>query len=1514
MNLSLRPATAAAIRQFRARRSNLLWLRAFLCLLAIAIAGLLVIALLDRCRLMPEIVRPWVSIAVYVACFIAAWKVAWRFIGLARSDIGAAALIETAEPSLRERLLAAVELSQTGDTERVPDSPEFRAKLQEDVASAVGGMSLKKALPSRSLGRWWLLVFLAVAAVIGLSFVPQLHLPGFMARAALPFANLERPSSVKIAIVRPSPSSTKAPFASEVDLAADITGPRPEKAVLEFAEPGQKTRRLELANVAGARYEGKITIGQTDVRYRILAADAITPWHTLAARARPRVVEFKKTLVPPAYTGLPEQTLTEDHGDIEALEGATVRLSLKTNQPVAKSAMVLNPDQPSHPAAPAAKAASPTEITSELPINTENNSWQIALTSEETGFTNDDASPWQITAVPDLPPTAQITEPQEQVSLLPDESARIAGLAADDIGLATVRLSHAVNGADWKDTGLATKPGKEAAVQHLFSLAPVGVRAGDTVLVKLVAIDLKGQKAESQPLRIIVLEQTVDPRQRQWAAEQQRLAQQAKDLAEKTRDLREAVQKVQKNARLAKKNQAANDPENALAKTQEALDQVKEKAEDLWADLKKAAQSAPNQLDAQEALMLGEKLAQMRQEAVADLDQIVNGTVENQERLKSAASEAANRADTVADAARVFAAEDTAKVAAQAAQQLHRQENLLTENALGANRDGAQRPKWQEQQKAAIAAAASVDKDLETLGEQIDGGQKRNLDELRKQVASAASDLRESFDKPGQAKSAEHLYGASDNLRQRLGRTAEAARGIQEHAASQAAQMRQRLQAQDNPALVAIEQAKAELHQAAAEKQNPKSRPKPSKDGLTREQRAEQNLAKAARQLQDQAELREQNPLTNDQSALDMNRASRAADKMARETREMQQPDAAQLDKAREKATALAEAARTLEADALAQTAAKALAEAATPPPIGEKSDATEAAAQARAAAEQLRELPQALRRVNAPQEMANTAQRAADTARGAADDLQNQAKQMAQQPAGQPRQQLNQQPAQNALQAAALVAEQLAPKADEARGMLAQLTPQVSEMLKNMAGDLQKTQQETQAAANDAKAQKPVDAVAQQAQQLQPKAAANAQQMQNLQAALRQEANQANLAEQAKRQMARTADVALEQMRNKSPQVAQNLKQAAQASQSQPQAEALQNAADMQQQAAQALDQLAANFEKMEAGQQLSEQDLAAQAQMEQQLDVQEPLDAAYNRAQELAEMAKKADANPAEVLAQLEKELPKNAAMQKALSEIGKATATKAEANLAEKASQPAALSMAAEFAAHDLARVARHDQRLGQQQSAQQVAQASSQLQKTAADTKSDPSKASPQVAQQAQANAAQAAQAAEQAAAATPPALAANPFEQAQGMMLAQALDQLDQALHPLGAMNASQQPAQQGQQSAQQQLSQARQNQQQQMASQRANGQTPGQTPSQQQMAQNKKAQQDGQQSQEGGNFSEEMKDGALVSEAVLATGDWGRLPSRMAKDLTEATRQEAPPEYRSAIESYYKAIATKAKK
>jgi hypothetical protein len=82
-----------------------------LCALAIALAAFAVIALLDRAWLMPDAMRPWFTLATYAGAAFAAWKVALRFISQAKGQEGAAKLIESAEPALRERLLAAVELS-----------------------------------------------------------------------------------------------------------------------------------------------------------------------------------------------------------------------------------------------------------------------------------------------------------------------------------------------------------------------------------------------------------------------------------------------------------------------------------------------------------------------------------------------------------------------------------------------------------------------------------------------------------------------------------------------------------------------------------------------------------------------------------------------------------------------------------------------------------------------------------------------------------------------------------------------------------------------------------------------------------------------------------------------------------------------------------------------------------------------------------------------------------------------------------------------------------------------------------------------------------------------------------------------------------------------------------------------------------------------------------------------------------------------------------------------------------
>lgn len=1555
MNLALRPATHEALERFRLRRQKLLRLRALLCALTVAAGVFALMALLDRAWLMPDVIRPWVTVAAYGGAAYAAWRVALRLIGQAKGKEGTARLIEIAEPALHEKLLAAVELAKSGDDSKVKDSLEFREKLQDDVAGAMEAIDWNKRLPTSILKPWFLAVGSIAALILLLCFVPALHMRGFLARAALPFANLERPSSVKIRIIEPQKANALAPIGSEVPLVIETEGSKPELATLELQTADSAPRRTELSSMGATRFESVIPVGQTDVRYRIHAGDAITPWRTLSARARPRVVEFTKTIVPPKYTGAPDTTLTEDHGDLEALEGSTIKLTLKTNQPVTDSSLLVNPDMPGKTQSPA-KTDEAGLLTAEVAIKIEHASWQVALRSKETGFTNEESTPWRITTIPDLPPTAQINEPMDQIELLADEAVRLAGIATDDIGLASVKIAHAINGANWTEQDVTiTKGAKEAPVQALLPLPPLGVKTGDAVLIKLVAVDLKGLKAESPPVRVLILEQTVDPRQREWAASQRRLAQRAERLNEQTRELTKDIEKVRKTER-KDPGKEQNESVNALASAQERLEQVKTQTEDLWNAVKEAARDAPNQLDAAEAQLLGERLAQMRRESLPALEKLNSGNIENPEQVKRAAHEAHSHANMLADATRAFAAEDTAKIAAQESQQLQRQARMLTENALQANRDAEQRPKWQEQQRALMAQAKTLQKDMQQLDEAQKGRNRGQLQDVDKKITETSGDLSSSLDKADQTKSPEHLYGASDNLRGRLQQAADVTRNIAEQTAQEATQRREHLARHENPALVKLDEAKNSLAIAENAARDPRQNKKNDRDGLTPAEKAQQQLTQAAKQLQDQAELREQNQITNNQAALDMNRASRAADELARQAAEARKlpvlsqeeaekarksnapPSEAQkaMAQLKEQAQQLTQATRALEADALAQEAAQALEAVqmdASQPQA--KQDFAQTAAQARAAAEALQQLPEKLNRARIAEELqktdpqaANNLRQAAQQANDATRNAAEQNKQLAQQAAQQqPGQQLNKEPVQQATADAQMKANQLVaqlqPQIDAARAQLATLTPEVSEMMKRVAEDLNKTQQETQTAANEAKAEKPVEQVAEKAQELRPEAAANAEKMAALQAALRQEANASDLTKAQESQMARTADVALAQMQQKAPQIAQNLKQAAQATQSQPQAQSLQAAADAQQQTAQALQQLAQNMQKMEQGQQLSEAEQAAMQKMEQDLAVQKPLDEAYERAQALAEMAKDAQQNPQAVLEALEKELPKNAAMQKALADTAKSTAQQAEQAVAKEAQQAVQNGMAQKQAANDLARVSRHQQRLGQQQAAEQIAKASNELQQAGqkAEAQQANPQPNPQAAQQSQANAAQAAKAAEATASQTAPPMMASPLEQMQGQMLAQALDQLDAQLHPMQSgqqqqsQNGQQQQQQSGQQQAQQSLNNAQQAQQQSMADARNSGQTPGSKPSQQQQAKNQQpSQQNGQQANDQGNQSLQLADGVLGEVMVLVPGDWGHLPQKMADDLTEATRSEAAPEYRAAIESYYKAIATKAKR
>ena len=523
-----------------------------------------------------------------------------------------------------------------------------------------------------------------------------------MARAALPFANLARPSSTKIVIVTPGKPDGVAAIASSVPFIVQIEGRRAKRVVIETRSTGVRPARIELLSAGADRYEGAITIGQENVRYRIFAGDAVTAWHTLEARPRPRAVEFAKTIVPPAYAGLPETSLTEEQGDISALEGSTVKLSVRTNQAIDRAAATIFPSTSTLPVT----VERPDLLRVNLTLDGKSDSWQLALTAKDTGFTNDEASPWRIESVADLPPTVTITQPSEQIEVRSDDAIQVSGEAGDDIGLAKIELAYAINGADWKSSTVAEKSGKEAVVSAPLKLAPLPVKPGDAVLVKLIATDLKGQTAESQPLRLMIVEAKLNLAKREWAAKQRQLAEQAEALAVA-------------NPRAAQGRRAREGGGEEFAETHPRRGRGRGRAREAEAGPQdrtgtrgrfvepaqgsRAPGAGPPRFAGDQSRRTPARRIARRSPARSHRSR----RMRNRPTSGSCASPSARphpRPRSLADALRAFAAEQTAQAVKENLEHLAPQQNRLADKAIEANRDNDARPKWQEQQRAALAA------------------------------------------------------------------------------------------------------------------------------------------------------------------------------------------------------------------------------------------------------------------------------------------------------------------------------------------------------------------------------------------------------------------------------------------------------------------------------------------------------------------------------------------------------------------------------------------------------------------------------------------------------------------------------------------------------------------------------------------------------------------------------------------------------------------------------------------
>jgi hypothetical protein len=631
MSTVLDPTVANKLRHFGRRRFQLLVLRGICAAIVTFLLCMAIVALIDWYWVLTERLRWGLSGAGYFVTLVVVWMTSLRkLVHLpAREEI--ATHVEAAEPGLRENLLSAVELA-TDNPAAVHDSPVFRSLLQGKVALQMAKIRVSNLLPIRLLAKWLVAALVIVAAVATVLNSPDPRFRVLAARAVLPGANIERVSRIHVDILEPSPSSLTVAKDETVAVVVEVSGGDVSDVTLETFTSDGSSQRQTMRGRTSAEFAANIHVTADTTEYRILAGDAVTKRHTIYSKERPRVVAFQKTYDYPEYSGLSDETVTEEHGDIMVLAGTHAKLQLELDQAVSAAELRID-------------ATNSDEVTTiPLAANGAGQWWamvavdeaaiyKVHLVSKETGFENIFSPRYEIRPLPDLIPRVGFVDQQETNLLLPpNDILALKGMAEDDLPLASLEQEFSINGLEWQSIALQvsdvptteSEPDAKSNPHRIGSqwdwdLLTLRLKTGDQVTTRLVAVDRKGNRGESVPLRIVVSAPDFDPERhvnmQQKAALYDALANLAKVAEEHKVAALEIIKRLRDERDLAPEQQRSAE-EQALDRTTLAdlSGKLREEASKIFDDVQEVTRQMTIGADAYDLDLTGRVVARLDHE------------------------------------------------------------------------------------------------------------------------------------------------------------------------------------------------------------------------------------------------------------------------------------------------------------------------------------------------------------------------------------------------------------------------------------------------------------------------------------------------------------------------------------------------------------------------------------------------------------------------------------------------------------------------------------------------------------------------------------------------------------------------------------------------------------------------------------------------------------------------------------------------------------------------------------
>jgi len=480
------------------------------------VAWLLAMIVLDNLAMLSsgELLLGWA--ALLAALVALAGLLGYRLtIGRPSAD-RLALLYEARVPQQRNRLINAVQFVATRAARR---DVMVQAVIAEN-ALALDVRSAARAVDPRPVRRTLLVLAGVAVALAGYAALR----PAWVRNA---LARLLQPAHPGVHLLATEPAVKPGdveliagdPLTIEATVPTPLRGRAPAAARLEY-----RVGQLGWMTAGMSTAPDRLQTGPTDriaftyafaavwqpLEYHVRAGRSVSPTYQVRVQPRPTVSALRLTVTRPAYAGGQTRPLTPNVGDVTALVGSTVAVSLTASVPLSAGRLELS-DGTNVPLQ--LDRGHPEQGQAAFKLQ-RSGSYAIRLT-DTRGLTNVNPPRYTLTAEPDQAPLAAITRPGRDLVLPAGANLELRIEAEDDIGLDRVVLQTR-QGGEWQDAQVfpvspatstpaaqpdspETTPGanpkskiqnpKSFASDATLPLADLGLKVNDVLLYRAVGYD-----------------------------------------------------------------------------------------------------------------------------------------------------------------------------------------------------------------------------------------------------------------------------------------------------------------------------------------------------------------------------------------------------------------------------------------------------------------------------------------------------------------------------------------------------------------------------------------------------------------------------------------------------------------------------------------------------------------------------------------------------------------------------------------------------------------------------------------------------------------------------------------------------------------------------------------------------------------------------------------------------------------------------------------------------------------